>query len=1094
MITAAGGTRPYMYAWSAPTVTTDSFAVALAAGWHFVTVTDFNSCTYIDSFEVLQPAQITTTMTVDSVSCFGGSDGIGSVTAAGGNSGFTYAWSDGITTTTNITGLAAGWHYVTVTDVNMCFTVDSIEVLEPIVLTSSTTVVNVLCNGAATGTATVTGTGGTLSYTYLWDVAAANQTTATATGLAAGSYDVTVTDLNGCTSISTAVITEPATAVSSTISGTNLLCNGDNSGTATAQGVDGTPGAITPYTYLWNDINNQTAATATGLAAGTYIVTVTDGNNCITTNTITLTEPVVLSGTTAGTPASCFGVTDGTAMITAAGGTRPYMYAWSAPTVTTDSFAVALAAGWHFVTVTDFNSCTYIDSFEVLQPTQIMTSTTVTPVACNGDSTGTGTVAVTGGNGGETYLWSFNNQTTVTATGLPAGWHYITVTDVNMCSTTDSVEILEPTLLTLSTSQVDVGCFGDATGSATATPTGGTAGYTYLWDINAGSQTSQTATNLPAGNFVVTVTDANGCSDTISVTINQPATAVTIDAVTFTQVSCFGGSDGTATAQVTGGTGAYTYNWVGTGQTNQTVTGLPIGTYNVIVTDANGCFAIDSVTIDEPSPITTIFTNVGGSSCNGGTDGTATVAASGGVPNGTNGYTYVWNTVPQQQGATAVNLSGGQTYMVIVTDANGCTTNNQVTIPQPDPVTLTTSTVNVTCFGLSDGEATVVAAGGTPGYTFLWDANANNQTTATATGLAFGGYSVTVTDFFGCLEVTSVIITQPAPLTTNESTVDILCKGENTGEAQVLISGGTAPYLILWENGIANPPMNLAVGTYSYTVTDVNNCELIDSITINEPATELAATNTSTDVICYDDRNGTIEITATGGITPYKYSLDGVNYDNANTRVGLIAGDYTYYVKDDNGCIFNEDVTISEPDEFTVSLGADLDIQLGEVVNLNVSTTDGIPTYTYLWTPDEGLSCNDCGNPILDSLQNDRYITVMVTDSRGCEAEDDIYVRISKPRYVFVANAFTPNGDGNNDFLFVQGGNGSEKVLSFRVYDRWGELVYEAKEAPLNDTSFGWDGTYKGQNSDGSVFVWYSEVEFSDGETAVYKGSTVLIR
>ena len=1091
-IAPTGGTAPYTYQWS-PTISTDSFIVNVTAGWHLVTVTDNNSCTYIDSFEVLQPIAITTTTTVDSTLCNNNPTGLATVTASGGSGGFTYAWSPSANnqTTATATALPAGTHSVTVTDVNLCTSIATVQVLEPLALATTTTTIAAQCFGAATGAATVSGTGGTLNYTYLWDVNAANATTATAPNLIAGLYFVTLTDANGCSTVDSATVGQPTTGVSTTISGTDLFCNADNSGTVTVLPSGGTSAG---YTFIWDDANAQTTATATGLAAGTYTVIVNDGNGCNTSNSVTINEPTPLTGTTAGTPASCFGLADGTAVITPTGGTAPYTYQWSAPSFSVDSAVTALVAGIHFVTVTDNNNCTYIDSFEVIEPIGITTVMTTTPVLCNGGTTGTAAVNATGGNGGFTYLWAPSGDLTSNAANLAAGWHVVTVTDLNGCFTVDSIEVLEPTLLTLTTTQIEVDCYGQATGSATVLPTGGTAIYTYQWDVNAASQISATATNLAAGTYNVTVTDANGCPETISVTINQPATGVEITSIPNTEVSCFAGSDATATVQVTGGAGNYTYNWTPTGQITQTATNLSIGSYTVIVTDMNGCFTIDSVTIDQPAPITTIFTNVVGSSCHQGNDGTATIAASGGVPNGTNGYTYVWNTIPQQQGATATGLTGGQSYAVFVTDANGCTTNNLVVIPQPDPVTLTTTQTNVSCFGFTDATATVIPAGGTPGFTFLWDDNAGNQTNATATGLAFGNYAVTVTDVLGCAAVNGVTITQPAQLKTSESTIEILCKGESTGEAQVLMSGGTAPYYINWQGGLINPPTALAAGIYGYVVTDANGCQLTDSITINEPDSELTAQKETVEVTCFDDRDGIINIYPNGGTAPYQYSLNGTSFDDNQSKVGLTAGDYTFFVKDDKGCTYTETVTIIEPDEFTVDLGNDVGIKLGESVNLEVIPTNGIPNYAYLWTPTENLSCTDCANPIVDSLQDDRYITVMVTDQRGCNAEDDIYIRISKPRYVFIANAFTPNDDGNNDFLFVQGGDGTEKVLSFRVFDRWGELVFEATDGLLNDTNFGWNGKFKNQDLNAGVFVWTAEVQFEDGETLIYKGSTMLIK
>jgi gliding motility-associated-like protein len=483
-------------------------------------------------------------------------------------------------------------------------------------------------------------------------------------------------------------------------------------------------------------------------------------------------------------------------------------------------------------------------------------------------------------------------------------------------------------------------------------------------------------------------------------------------------------------------------------------------------------------------------------SCFGAIDGTATVNASGGTPTGTNSYTYVWNSTPQQTTQTATNLVGGQTYTVVVTDSLGCTSTDNITISQPAEIVLTTTQVNVTCDGFFDASATVNVTGGTPAYTYLWDANANNQTTQTATALASGTYEVTVTDFNGCTETASVTIIEPNPLFINTMATAVACKGDASGTASATFSGGTMPYNSVWSfnNTAASQITNVPAGTYFVTLTDANGCQLVDSVIINEPNEDLGTNAEKIDNICYDDRNGKIKLTGTGGTFPYLYSLDGENYSNSNQFVGLDAGDYTVYTKDANGCTFDQIVRITEPAEFTVETVEDREIVFGDPARLDVTPTNGVEPIIYTWTPDETLDCNPCQSPKVDSLLNDTYFEVFAVDANGCEAEDGMFVRVTTPRRVFIATGMTPNDDGNNDILYVQGGTGTLEVTSFQVFDRWGELVFEATNTHLNDTSFGWDGTYKGQDAPGGTYVWAVQVEFTDGRIVTYQGSTSLIR
>ena len=1158
-VLAIGGTGTYTYNWNTTPNQTTQTANNLSGGLYEVTVTDVNSCTATDTVSVYEPPLVAFTSTATNVNCFGGSDGTitftntttgsaslqysidggttfqtnntftgltagtytpvasfvngncpitetdviitqpdsitlttssinitcngandgtATVTASGGTGTLSYAWSTTpVQTTTSVSNLAAGTYYVTVTDANNCSKVDSVVITEPSAITYISTPTNLSCNSDNSGSITLNAIGGTGTLTYNWSNGG---TTATISNLAAGTYTFTITDASNCFEVDSVTVTEPTPLTSST-SSTDISCFGANDGTGTVTPSGGTA----PYTYLWS--NTMTNVTATNLGSGTAYVIVTDANLCTTIDSVSIAEPTQITTSVTGTDASCNGLTDGTAVVTATGGVPTYTYTWDG-TLASDTINT-LGAGWHYVVVTDATGCTALDSVLTNEPAPIVLSTSMTGVSCFGSNNGTATVTATGGAGGFSYQWNTNPvQTTATAVNLITGTYAVTVTDANGCFNVDSVNVTTPAALVISLAGTDVDCYGSSTGSVITTTTGGTGTYTYAWSNGA---TSANLVNVPAGIYTVTVTDANGCNIDQNIDIIQPAAALTV-IIDKTEVSCNGGNDGTATGFVTGGTAPYQYNWSSNPQqVTPTATGLSAGTYNLTVTDANGCQEVASVTILQPTNITATITQQG-ASCFGGTNGTATVSANGGTPN----YSYVWNTIPQQVGTTANNLTGGQSYTVTITDSLGCTLSQNITITQPTEITLATTQTDITCNGFTDGTATVLPTGGTPNYTYLWDANANSQTTDLATGLGLGSYDVTVTDANGCTATTSVNIIEPNPLFMNLGKTDVSCKGDATGSVLAAFSGGNQPYSSVWSynNSTATSIDNLPAGTYTLTLTDGNSCQLIDSITVDEPADSLGLSAQIEDNLCFGDRDGEIRINGTGGTYPYRFSLDGETYSNSNRFTGLLAGDYTIFVQDANGCLYDEDVTITETPEFTIEANADEDIQFGDAAVLDVTATNGILPITYIWTPAAFLSCSECQTPVVDSIVVDTYFEVFATDANGCTAESGMYVRVNTPRYVFIANGFTPNNDGNNDVLYIQGGKGTAEVLSFQVFDRWGELVFEAVNTPLNDESYGWDGTYKGQEMNGGVFVWTVEVLFEDGKVVTYRGSTVLIR
>ncbi|UUV22592.1 glycine-rich protein [Paenimyroides aestuarii] len=452
--------------------------------------------------------------------------------------------------------------------------------------TLATTQSDNICPGDTNGMASVVVTGGAAPLTYLWNT---GDTTPTLTGLAAGTYTVTVTDGLSRTATETVTITEPDVLVSNAVVN-NISCNGLNDAT-----IDIAPtGGTFPYTYLWS--TGDTGTSLSNLTPGTYTLTITDLNNCTATEDFVITEPTVLVATNAAqTDVSMFGGNDGSATVSASGGTAPYTYMWSNGATT--AAITNLTAGTYTATVTDANGCTATEDFVITQPIPLMAqSVSQTNVSCNGGSDASASIVAIGGNAPYTYQWSPSGGTAATATGLSAGMYSVLVTDHTGNTITENFTITEPDALIATISQsTDITCNAASDGTATVSVAGGTAPYTYLW---SNGMMSNMATNLNVGNYTVSITDANGCKATASVSIAQP-TALAITG-TATNISCFGQNDGAITVSASGAVAPYSYSW-SNGQSGTSLSNLSSGTYTVTITDANGCSKTESYTIVEPA-------------------------------------------------------------------------------------------------------------------------------------------------------------------------------------------------------------------------------------------------------------------------------------------------------------------------------------------------------------------------------------------------------------------------------------------------------------------------------------------------------------
>lgn len=928
---------------------------------------------------------------------------------------------------------------------------------------NSTGVTQPSCYGGTNGSATVTASGGTPIYTYTWSPGSLSGGTQNALG--AGTYTVTASDFNGCSGSTTVTITQPAELVASA-SSTPASC-GNSNGTATASGTGGTGS----YSYSWSPSGGN-AATATNLAPGTYTVTITDQNGCTdqASTTVTNTSGPTLS-LQSSNDASCNGLSNGSATVAASGGTPGYTYVWM-PGSLNGATQNTLAAGSYTVTVTDGAGCTANLNVVIGQPTALTLSNSNLVDANCGASDGEATVTASGGTPTYSYSWSPAGSGT-NPTNLAPGAYTVTVTDLNGCTANTSFTIgtLNGPTLSLNSSS-DVSCNGANDGSASVSASGGSPGYTYTW--MPGSLNGSSQSNLAGGTYTITVTDLGGCTDALIVIISEPA-ALTVNASNIQDANC-GASNGAATITAAGGTGPYTYAWSPAGSgTNPT--NLAPGAYTVTVTDQNNCSATTNFTIGTLSGPTISLDNSSDVTCFGGTDGSASMSASGGSP----GYTFAW--IPGGlSGATQSSLAAG-TYTVTVTDLSGCTDVINVTIGEPSELLVNTVSISDANCGASDGSATVSASGGTGTYTYSWSPSGGNG--ATATGLAAGNYTVTVSDQNGCSATENITIGNiGGPTATLQSSTNVSCAGASDGTATVNVSGGTAPYSYAWSptGGNAASATNLGPGNYTVTIVDGAGCISTVDVTITEPAAITLQANI-TDEDC-GLANGAIAVQASGGTGLIVYGWS-PNVGNSGTVSNLNGGSYTVTATDGNGCSTSATYTVATIGGITIDAFPETSsILQGESVIL---TATGALTYT--WTPSNGLSCTDCASPTASPSTTTTYI-VTGTDANGCTGSDTVTVYVQTVcGDLFVPNIFSPNGNGpqENEFLCVYGNCISE--LHYAVYNRWGELVFET-----TSTDICWDGNYKGQPAISGVYAYKLYAMLFDGQVVETSGNLTLVR
>ncbi len=825
----SGGTPPYTYHWSNGTNQKD--LVNIGSGTYQLIVEDAKACQLQSGpIQVSEPAELQIQLlSLEDASCEGIDNGSLSVEVTGGNGAYSYQWSNGASTA-SFGNLAPGIYQLTVEDAMGCRKVSpGYTILAPEVLTlDGVFTQHATCLGIDDGFLDVSLSGGTMPYQYLWDN---GMMTEDIFGLSAGLYTLTITDANGCRMITPAFEIDVLTALQGRIDGIfDISCFGANDGRIFTSPPSGAP----PFQYVWN--NGATSDDLSGLSAGSYQATITDQSGCqYITDTILISEPpMLIVHIIAVEDVTCRAAIDGSIDASVSGGTPPYIFNWNDGSQMEDLSNAS--AGLYVLTVIDANGCV-ANSVEV-QVNELsdlnVSIDNITHVGCTGSDDGSIDVTISGGVQPYQILWS-NGDTTEDLQKLNAGLYDVSIVDANGCAFEGlDFEVLQirDSIAVQFVGMADESCAGEVDGLIIPGNLGGQGPYQFNWSngnldsINHG---------LPPGTYDLTITDAGGCVGVSEPLTISPAVPINYLVDQIAQESCFGSADGAIDITISGGAPPYNYLWSNS-FTGEDPAGLAAGSYTLSITDANGCtFTIPQpITIPGPdAPLSMSSFQTNAELCFGAANGSLFIHIIGGsLP-----YQYLWNT-----GATTPflpSISSGH-YQCTITDANGCQfETGPLMVDGPEEnlaVDAFASTVETAsyCRG-NDGSISLQVVGGTPPYQYLWN---NGDTTAFIDALIPGLYICFITDANQCfLESAMIEVTATDAMLSQTSSTP--ASGQNAdGTATVEVSGGAWPYSFQWDDQTGSQTDSVAtslqVGTYYVTLTDADDCTLVDSAVVEQ--------------------------------------------------------------------------------------------------------------------------------------------------------------------------------------------------------------------------------------------------------------------
>lgn len=729
-LSVSGGTPPYLYNWSNGLDSQD--ISGLQIGTYSVTVTDFNECVNLKSFVVSNQGCSLSSITISNpVSCYGNSNGSVTLYTNGGTSPFNYFWSNG-ETFANLQSVSTGVYSVTVSDSGGCLTITSATVTQPEELNITENIINSTC-GMSDGSASVFVTGGIAPYSYIWST---GTTSSNINNVEGAYYQLTVTDNNACSKQKTIIINNIGAPIVN-LTHYDVSCFGLNNGSI----ISSVYGGTTPYSYLWStgdtlsELNNLQGAI-------NYFLTVTDSVNCKTISSVFLDEPQLLN--IQYTVVDEFFGNDGSINLNVSGGTQPYTYSWNNGKTT--PIIDSLTSDNYTITVTDSKNCTAIDTiFVKASPCSLIISSQTENVKCYNQNTGSINITVSNGIAPFSYFWN-NNSISEDLYNLTAGSYSATVSDSIGCTTLDNFTISQPSQLAINISTISTEC-DSSNGIAVVIASGGTVPYSYYWSTGDSISIIQ---NLSANSYVLTVTDANQCEQsTIAYVNNDGSLSLSIQNVT--NISCYNGTDGAIDITIVGGSSPFIYEW-SNGASTQDISGIPAGTYEIAVTDSNGCVVAANIEVTQPEELISNIT-ITNASC-GNSDGSATISATGGI----SPYTFLWSTTDSTSMISGL-LAG--VYSIVVSDANGCMQMSNVAISNDNGPIVSSAIISEASCSSANGSINITISGGSFPLLYNWSDGSYNEDLSLAQS---GDYNLTITDSNGCKTVDNYTVPPMLPI------------------------------------------------------------------------------------------------------------------------------------------------------------------------------------------------------------------------------------------------------------------------------------------------------------------------------------------
>jgi len=1076
-LTVTGGEEPYNYAWDVPNIGDTANATGLADGIYTVTITEAGGCSETVQIAIDSPnLPIATAQTV-SGNCDGGTGGEISVIGTNGTAPYQYSIDDGMTYQTDsiFTDLPQGTYNIAVQDAIGCIG----TTIATIIIGNSPSIddvqiINASCD-VEDGAIFLVVSGGTAPYEYSLDGGTTFQTDATFPDLGGGTYDILVNDAAGCSSIEQVTLDGGnAPSISNSVVTDPSSC-GSFDGAILIVATGGTP----PISYsINNGMDYQTSPSFIDLGDNTYNLVIRDALGCFDTLITVLTEPIspVFNDINFTDPAC--GENTGSIEILVSNGSPNFEYSIdNGDTFQSDNIFENLSGGTYEIIVQDSLDCE-INSLVVLTQlgAPVLSDIQVTNPTC-GDNNGSVNIFAEGGTTPYTYsLDGTSFQAAAAFPNLTAGVYTVVVRDAEGCDALMDIELTTDGIAVISnveTSDITV-CNGDD-GSISISVNGGTAPYEYSISNGMTYQATGDFSDLMAGTYNVVIRDANGCIDTQSVELIGPADEPEITNIATTDANC-GATDGSIEITIEELVPPYEYSIDGgtTFQATSTFDGLGGGVYDIVIVDAVGCQTTDQVTVNSANA-PEIIIDASDVSC-GAADGSISISATA----GTSPYMYSINGgTTFQSAATFADLDNGA-YDIVVQDAAGCEAFGQVQINDTGMVLIDDVEIDDALCDGENGEINIVASGGVMPYNYSIDNGQNFQTSNIFGGLTPGAYNILIEDVNGCQATQTLNITSSGlPIIDNLAVTATNCGGSD-GTIQITASGGTPAYQYSIDGGMTfqgnNSFEDLSAGTYDVVIQDFSGCETSSTATIGQTADlspEIILDGSPT--ICPDK---SVSLYA-GEYAAYEWSTG----DTGSTISASSADVYIVTVTDGDGCTGTASQTILEVNPFTIDAGGNQEVEIG--TDYTVTGESSTDDSEYTWSGDNGFIFEGSAFTITADEFGTIVYTLTVT-SEGCTVTDEVTVTIRDLEIPEMPNVFSPNNDDVNDSFGVPESI-SDNVTTFRVFNRWGEMVHDNNIAR-------WDGRFRGKEQSQDVYTYYIVIERFNNDPIQLTGDVLLMR